>query len=113
MLHVYMYIYIYMRVMLIVRISLALKKKFNKSLVPLWIEIFHSNLLSLNLFVQINTQNRHLFAKSNTRSLLVMARWLKKKTRFVINLLFIRRKDIAKKSWERRPTDSLSIAQTA
>lgn len=65
-----------MRVMLIVRISLALKKKFNKSLVPLWIEIFHSNLLSLNLFVQINTQNRHLFAKSNTRSLLVMARWL-------------------------------------
>lgn len=43
----YMYIctYIYMRVMLIVRISLALKKKFNKSLVPLWIEIFHSNLL--------------------------------------------------------------------
>lgn len=31
--------------MLIVRISLALKKKFNKSLVPLWIEIFHSNLL--------------------------------------------------------------------
>ena len=69
--------------------------------------------MSLNLFVQINTQNRHLFAKSNTRSLLVMARWLKKKTRFVINLLFIRRKDIAKKSWERRPTDSLSIAQTA